>query len=360
MDPNLTFLDILVKSIKSAASFKPEEEIAPCAILWPDGEREWEPIISRLREHLPVLTLGEYDPNTLTGPPAWLRCMLAQSLPNRLAPNVIPVLYLPGVNSIELCNLHQRPNHLGSIIDILFRGALWVNGDCQDWHIHEYFQSTDFGLGVEIRDDDYTIKAMRRVLPALCDLKIEKLNENEPWKARDFEDLVSDITKMIAMGESADMEFKSTARWSVRDGIKYVEMEKVILNTVAGFLNSTHGGTLLIGVEDNGNSCGIELDYQAFKNEKDHNLDAYERWLMGLLFNMYGHEFTQNIHVTFHYVDEKTVCKIVADPAPKPVFVTIRNMHGQEEDIFYLRVGNATNSLRTRDFLSYYQTRWMR
>ena len=112
--------------------------------------------------------------------------MLAQSLPNRIAPNVVPVLYLPGVNSLELCNFERRPKQIDSIIDILFRGALWVNGDCQDWRIHDYFQSTDSGLGIELRDDDYTLKTMRRVLPALCDLKISALKDNEPWKARDL------------------------------------------------------------------------------------------------------------------------------------------------------------------------------
>lgn len=37
-----TFLDALVRSISAAASYHPLDQDAPAAILWPDGEREWE------------------------------------------------------------------------------------------------------------------------------------------------------------------------------------------------------------------------------------------------------------------------------------------------------------------------------
>jgi hypothetical protein len=357
MNEELTFLEVLVKSIKAAGHFQPEGEIAPAAILWPDREREWEPLIPRLREHLYLLTLGPYAAHIRTGPPAWVRCMMAGALPEKLAPNVIPVLYLPGVSASELCSVEQRPKRLEPLVDVYYRGALWVNADSYDWTVAAFFQSQTIGPGVQLRDDDYTKKAMRRVLPALCDLSVGQLKGNEPWKARDFEELVSDIGKLIAMGESAELEFKSTARWHLVDNVKSPLMEEVILKTVAGFLNSARGGTLLIGVEDNGHVCGIEVDYQAFSKGRDHNPDAYERWLIGLLLNVYGHEFAPHLHVTFHSVDERTVCKVVVDPAPVPAFVGAKT-DGKEEDIFYLRTGNATNSLRMRDFLAYYLTRW--
>jgi hypothetical protein len=106
--------------------------------------------------------------------------------------------------------------------------------------------------------------------------------------------------------------------------------------------------------------CGIEVDYPTFSAEKDRNPDAYERWLNGLLLNMFGHEFAPHIRITFHRVQDRTVCKVVIDPAHAPVFVTTKNQNGLEEDIFYLRTGNATQSLRMRDFLAYYQNRWKR
>lgn len=357
MNADSTFLEVLVSSIKAAGRYRPEEEIAPAVILWPDREREWEPIIPRLREHMHLLTLGAYAAHDRAGPPAWARCMLARALADKLAPNVIPVLYLPGISTTEVCNTEHRPKRLEPLVDLYYRGALWVNSDCLDWSVAEFFQNADVGAGIQLRDDDFTKKAMRRVLPVLCDLTVGQLKENEPWKARDFEDLVSDVTEMIAMGESAELEFKSSARWDVEKNVKNRNLEEVILKTVAGFLNSERGGTLLIGVEDNGHVYGIEMDYQAFSNERNRNPDAYERWLIGLLLNIYGHEFAPHIHVTFHPVNERTVCKVVVDPAPVPAFVTVKK-DGREDDVFYLRTGNSTNSLRMRDFLSYYRTRW--
>ena len=43
------------------------EQASPAAMLWPDKERQWEPLLPALRERLPLLTLGPYAPQE---PPA--------------------------------------------------------------------------------------------------------------------------------------------------------------------------------------------------------------------------------------------------------------------------------------------------
>lgn len=134
-----------------------------------------------------------------------------------------------------------------------------------------------------------------------------------------------------------------------------LDLQQVILKTVAGFLNSERGGILLIGVEDNKNICGIELDYQTFKNQNNHNCDAYERWLLTLLLNAFGKEFASQIRPSFQTLDGKIVCKLVIDPAPEPVFI---NDKTKNEDVFYLRVGNATNALGVKAAVNYYKSRW--
>src|SRR6266852_4625837 len=96
------------------------------------------------------------------------------------------------------------------------------------------------------------------------------------------------IRELIASGESQALEFKSTARWNVREGRADKAMEQVILKTVAALLNS-NGGNLLIGVQDDGSIFGIEADWQLFGVEK-RNRDAYENWLMTQLLEAYGKE----------------------------------------------------------------------
>jgi Putative DNA-binding domain len=94
---------------------------------------------------------------------------------------------------------------------------------------------------------------------------------------RDFTppDAEPEIVALLQQGESNTVEFKSTARWNLKDGKKDRTMEEVILKTIAAFLN-TQGGILLIGVADDSSIVGLDLDYQTLK-KKDR--DGFELWL---------------------------------------------------------------------------------
>jgi hypothetical protein len=61
-----------------------------------------------------------------------------------------------------------------------------------------------------------------------------------------------EVAALITKGESAEIEFKSSARWDMRQNKLNKEMEQIVVKTVAGFMNSETGGMLLIGVEDGG------------------------------------------------------------------------------------------------------------
>ena len=69
----------------------------------------------------------------------------------------------------------------------------------------------------------------------------------------------STVTELIALGESQRVEFKSTARWNLYTGQVDKRMEHVVTKTVCGFLNA-EGGTLLIGVDDDGQLIGLSDD----------------------------------------------------------------------------------------------------
>jgi hypothetical protein len=354
MKENYTFFDTLLNCIKYPPAYDPREQSSPVAILWPDKGREWEPLLPRLRAHLPILTLGAYEADHRSGPAIWLRCMLARTLVDKLTPNAIPVLYMPGIGADDLRLSWQRPKTLEPLVELLYRSELWVNRENQDWTVADFFQDGVIGPHIQTRDDDFTRKAMRRALPALCDLTLAQLREEEPWKAKDFEGLLEKgLSTLLTLDESAELEFKSTARWDMRENKHNPVLEKVIVKSVAGLLNAPHGGTLLIGVQDDKRVCGIEMDYPTFSRPDKRNPDAYERWLMGRLLNALGQEFAPSIHITFHLVDDLTVCKVAVAAAPWPAIVT---ENGSE--IFYLRTGNGTDQIGIRAVLNYYQTRW--
>ena len=66
----------------------------------------------------------------------------------------------------------------------------------------------------------------------------------------------------------------------VKAAMQDKKMEHVILKTVAGFMN-LEGGTLLIGVNDDGSIYGLEADYATLTSKG--NRDGYELFLTQLL-----------------------------------------------------------------------------
>ena len=63
-------------------------------------------------------------------------------------------------------------------------------------------------------------------------------------------------TELIEKGENEQVEFKSSMRWNTKSEKNDHLIEQAIIRTIAGFLN-TKGGTLLVGVADNGEILGI-------------------------------------------------------------------------------------------------------
>jgi hypothetical protein len=54
----MVVLEHLLKTIRFAAVYNPEIQVAPACILWPDRERQWESIIPRLQSELPELLVS--------------------------------------------------------------------------------------------------------------------------------------------------------------------------------------------------------------------------------------------------------------------------------------------------------------
>ncbi|HEX8450920.1 MAG TPA: RNA-binding domain-containing protein [Longimicrobium sp.] len=159
-----------------------------------------------------------------------------------------------------------------------------------------------------------------------------------------------DIARLIAQGESGTLEFKSTARWDVREGKKNPKMEEIIVKTVAAFLNSA-GGTLLIGIADDGTVLGLDADYRTLGERA--NADGFEQWLTQHLGKHIGFGLAPLLEVSFHGIDGKQVCRVLVKSSPKPVWV---KTEGQEH--FYVRTNNSSRALSAREAQEYAQTHW--
>lgn len=157
------------------------------------------------------------------------------------------------------------------------------------------------------------------------------------------------LTELIAAGESATLELKSTLRWDVRAGQVNKALQKVIARTVAGFMN-TEGGTLLIGVADDGTVYGIESDMQTLQRK---DCDGFEQTLVSVLTSYLGAEYSAFYHTAFEQIDGKTICCVEVDHSPKAVW--LKDNQGSE---FYKRVGNSTQPLDPQAAHEYIAMHW--
>ncbi len=151
----------------------------------------------------------------------------------------------------------------------------------------------------------------------------------------------SDILAEIQDGESSKLEFKSTLRTNIRTGEKDPRMERAVLKTIVAFLNSK-GGTLLIGVADDGSINGVDLE--SFENSRD----KFNLHLNNLITQQIGKEFLPYINTNLYNFDEKYVMKVVVGHSDRPVF-----LKDGKEQIFYVRSGPATIDLHGLDLLNY-------
>ncbi|MCP4903074.1 MAG: ATP-binding protein, partial [bacterium] len=159
-----------------------------------------------------------------------------------------------------------------------------------------------------------------------------------------------ELKPILIAGESARVEFKSTARWDLKQAKKNPVIEEMVLKTVAGFLNA-EGGTLLIGVDDAGSAVGLELDYKTLGKKK--NRDGFELFLTGLLLGKLGKDLSPCLSVTFHVLGGKDICRVEVSPAPRPTFVPEK-----DNEVFYLRTSNSTRKLTAKELLDYAKGRW--
>lgn len=160
---------------------------------------------------------------------------------------------------------------------------------------------------------------------------------------------VHDVAALVATGEGRTVEFKETARMSIRTGSVDKALAEIVVKTVAGFLN-TSGGTLVIGVSDTGRAVGLERDLATLQKA---NLDGYQLFLRSLLNSAVGSDLCARIGIEFPRVDEVEVCALRVPAAPHPVWVS----SGQNK-LFYVRSGNSTQPLDSEEAHRYISQHW--
>lgn len=170
---------------------------------------------------------------------------------------------------------------------------------------------------------------------------------------------LEEIAQVASRGESDSLEFKSSARWNMRTGKRDDAIETVIAKTVAAFMNSG-GGTLLIGVDDDGRLVGLGPDYATLKSP---DADRFELWIRDLWRQRLGTNAAALPRMDFAEATEpqegyerQEVCRVTIPPSPRPVY--LRGAKGKRDEELWVRVGNSTRRLEVADAVQYVSLRW--
>jgi hypothetical protein len=162
-------------------------------------------------------------------------------------------------------------------------------------------------------------------------------------------ELTKDVAKLISHGESSTLEFKSAFRWDIKQSKVNKQLVFVIVKSIAGFMNNI-GGTLLIGVDDDGRIIGLEKDYQ---NLKKPDRDGFEQSIFTAISTNLGTDLSNYVHVIFHTIDSNDICRLIIMPAPRPVFI---KQEGSTK--FYIRTGTSTRELNIEEAIKFIANRW--
>lgn len=154
-----------------------------------------------------------------------------------------------------------------------------------------------------------------------------------------------EIRNLISIGENKRIEFKETLRKNIHTNKIDTEIEKTSLKNIVAFLNSD-GGTLLIGVSDNGEIKGIE-------NDIFNNKDKYLLHLTNLIKDKIGASFFNLINHDIYEVENKLILMVECKTSKEDVFL---NMKGEEEE-YYIRTNPSAIRLKGSKLIKYISER---
>ena len=171
-----TVLDRIVACVRAARdTYNPNVRVPPVALLWPDEAAQWEPVITRIGEHLPVASLGDYEPDSRRGPSYWLRCVVAGTIGAGLADGPV-IVYLPRVSRSALRGAETCPPALAPIAELQYRSQWFSHPNTRDWTVRALLAHGEHGLGLRVAEDHDAGAALLLALDWLLDEPMDRVS----------------------------------------------------------------------------------------------------------------------------------------------------------------------------------------
>jgi serine/threonine protein kinase len=198
---------------------------------------------------------------------------------------------------------------------------------------------------------------LRRLVSALLAARREDRPASAAEVLRQLEQLATkerELDALVASDESATLEFKSSLRTPVasvdlgetRTADVGRALERKVVQTIAAFMNSTQGGTLVIGVGDDKAIVGIEVDYLLTKPQ---SRDGWRLAFDALVSDSLGLDALPSIGLQLHPYRGKTVAVIRCQSRDQPTWIA-----GEA----FVRRTASTQRLTTQEAWAWFQDRW--
>ena len=162
--------------------------------------------------------------------------------------------------------------------------------------------------------------------------------------------------------ESTFLEYKATLRTHEDSGETFKPLESATLKTIAAFMNGHEGGTLLIGVSDDGTVHGLDSGYANHSKQGQDQRDWFQQHLSNIISTSMGDAAVTNVRAQMHHVDGHDICRVQVDPSGFPVDATVikQKPGGPKEKVteFYVRGLNGTKALDVVEKQKYIAQRW--
>lgn len=194
--------------------------------------------------------------------------------------------------------------------------------------------------GVSIRN----IPSPARYVNLIQELVQAEGQKPSPLEPRSVQELIQGM-------EGQYLEFKSSLMWDYHRQVVNKELYEPVMKNIVGFMNAT-GGTVLIGVADDGEILGLAPDFEAMRKP---DADGFEN-VFNMAFNkMIGVEFRRFVELGFPEIEDKQICVVSVQPSSEPAFLTHKG-----RELFYVRTGNSSQPLSVSKATRYIQDRFSR
>jgi len=189
-------------------------------------------------------------------------------------------------------------------------------------------------------------EALLRGVLARRDLLIEA-GPNAPQLQREPERPA--LEGLIAEGEGERLEFKETLRWDLRLEQVNKKLEDGAMKAIAAFSNH-RGGTLLIGVRDDGVVQGLGPDLNSFGGIRD----RFELHLTNLIKDRFSESFRAGcVSVSYPILRDKLVCRVDVKRSRTPVYLTLSEGNGPAAERLIVRAGASSPEIPLGQVASY-------